>query len=477
MQPDGLQAQLRPRTAWESTDLGVLMLRRWSGPLAAAWALCVAPVLLALVALSWWAPLLAAFLIWWLKPLWDRVALFVLSRALFDAAPAARDALRAKLWRWDLVGALLLRRLDPARSFLAPVSDLEQLSGRAARRRRTDLSDRQAALPAMLLTAACLALELVVLLGLLGAVLAGLPDSPRYEAEALLDDTLRDGVSRFAWSMLVAAYAAAVSLVEPLYVSAGFGLYLNRRTWLEGWDVELVFRKLAARLKAAGLTLLALLALLPAAAHAEPDPQEVVAVILEDPAFGHTEVVTSYELRPEIRDLFPDGDEQRAALDIPILAEVLRVLLLGFLGVALVALAFALVRNRDAFRLPARAPALPEPDAPAAAGALMAAPEGLPQDVVSAARSAWLAGNREAALSLLYRGALAWLIDVRQVEIAAGATESECLSAASPALPPAAAGYLATLTHAWIAAAYDRRLPASVEPLLDGWAAHFGGQP
>ncbi len=39
------------------------------------------------------------------------------------------------------------------------------------------------------------------------------------------------------------AYAAAVSFLEPFYVAAGFGMYLNRRVELEAWDVEQEFRR------------------------------------------------------------------------------------------------------------------------------------------------------------------------------------------------------------------------------------------
>jgi hypothetical protein len=45
-------------------------------------------------------------------------------------------------------------------------------------------------------------------------------------------------------------YLLVISIVEPFYVAAGFSLYLNRRTELEGWDIELGFRTLAARLEA-----------------------------------------------------------------------------------------------------------------------------------------------------------------------------------------------------------------------------------
>jgi hypothetical protein len=42
---------------------------------------------------------------------------------------------------------------------------------------------------------------------------------------------------------LTVAYAAAVAFIEPFYVAAGFGMYLNRRVELEAWDVEQEFRR------------------------------------------------------------------------------------------------------------------------------------------------------------------------------------------------------------------------------------------
>ena len=39
----------------------------------------------------------------------------------------------------------------------------------------------------------------------------------------------------------------AVTTIEPFYVAGGFSLYLNRRTLLEGWDIELELRRCAAR--------------------------------------------------------------------------------------------------------------------------------------------------------------------------------------------------------------------------------------
>ena len=52
------------------------------------------------------------------------------------------------------------------------------------------------------------------------------------------------------------AYAAAVGFMEPFYVAAGFGLYLNRRVELEAWDIEQEFRRAFSAEVAAALLML-----------------------------------------------------------------------------------------------------------------------------------------------------------------------------------------------------------------------------
>ena len=47
--------------------------------------------------------------------------------------------------------------------------------------------------------------------------------------------------------LVTALYLVAVALIEPLYVAGGFALYLNRRTALEGWDLEVQLRRIAQR--------------------------------------------------------------------------------------------------------------------------------------------------------------------------------------------------------------------------------------
>lgn len=45
----------------------------------------------------------------------------------------------------------------------------------------------------------------------------------------------------------VATYIGAVAMLTPFYVASGFAMYLCKRSLLEGWDIEIVFRRLLAR--------------------------------------------------------------------------------------------------------------------------------------------------------------------------------------------------------------------------------------
>lgn len=117
-----------------------------------------------------------------------------------------------------------------------------------------------------------------------------------------------------------AFYALVLIAWEPIYVACGFSLYLNRRTELEAWDLELVFRRLRQRLSSvAALLLLVGLTLVPlhqdvwAAAEVDPSThlrlrnqalnsqasKDGIQAILEKPPFKNPESVTRYRFGDE----------------------------------------------------------------------------------------------------------------------------------------------------------------------------------
>ncbi len=84
-------------------------------------------------------------------------------------------------------------------------------------------------------------------------------------------------------------------------------------------------------------------------------------------------------------------------------------------------------------------------------------PESLPSDIGAAARAAWLAGERRAALSLLYRGALSRLVHSLSVPIQDSSTEGDCLRLARAALGDERSAFVGRLVLAWQIAVYGNR--------------------
>lgn len=473
MRLDELQATLRQRNAWEAIDLGVAMARQWWRPLAASWCAVVLPIS-ALIAIGLHRrPWLAVLVLWWLKPLWGQVPRFVLSRALFGATPTVREVLTAKLWRRS-IRELLWRRPDPLRAFLAPIVDLERLTGAAHRNRRSTLG-RQGSMAALALTAIGLMLEVSVILGLSGLILLMLPEAPQYDAEVILDRILNGDPPSWLSAAMPGAYLVAISLVEPLVVAGGFGLYLNRRTRLEGWDIELVFRKLAQRLQHSAAVLLLVLTILPASAAAQPaTPEAALEAVLQQPEFQPVLVEERWQYRHEWPPSWLEPSPQTKEV-VPYLGETIRIIAYSLLAVGLLMLLVLVIRHAH---LPSRRKTSPTLGKTVSGGALPAHADGQPTNrIAEHAWALWCDGQHPEALSLLYRGALSSLIETG-LRIEEGATERECLRAVrASGIEAEKVATFSSLTQSWVRIAYAGSPPSSeqVSTLCAAWTQHFEG--
>lgn len=483
MQLDRLAIALRPRSAWESVDLGVGMLREWWRPLYASFAAVYVPVAAACFWVGWstgkaW---LAMVLLWWLKPLFDRVALHVVSRAVFGDVLGVRTTLaQARAWLGTgLLGALTLGRIDTARSFHLPVKQLEGQGWRAARARRALLGRRTHGY-AVWLTLACVNFELVLVWSadMLGnLVLPAKAQEGTSIWEAMFGDAAFDKVFSLAD---FAAYALAVFVIEPLYVAAGFALYLNRRTLLEGWDLEVALRRIgaqrAAALAASVLLAAALVLLAPAApalAQAPAkDPKREIAEVLKAPEFPHQRTVTRWQRRST--DDARDGPQWDLSW--------LRAIGYAFARSSEVALwiaagALLALGVWWAMRLLPRAPPAPRApyQPPPTLFGLALAPETLPADLAGAVRAHLAAGRMREALALLYRATLSALVHGRGVELKASDTEGEALARVRAHGEAATAQFFGELVLHWQRTAYARRPPAAaeVERLLAAYGERF----
>lgn len=249
MQLERLAIVLRPRNGWEAIDLGLRMAIRWRGPLYRAWLTILAPFVVTLysvMAFGFDMGGIGLFMIWWLKPAYDRVALHVISHCVFGDQPTVRQTARAMpgIWRRsNLLRALTWGRLDFWRSLRLAVDQLEGMRGREARERRRLITQRVGN-AGLCLTAVFPWIEILLTLSFISsAVLILVP------MDVLATDnwyelfTSEDAI----WFAHAANFVSlmALLLIEPLYVAGGFALYLKRRSDLEAWDVEMQLRRLA----------------------------------------------------------------------------------------------------------------------------------------------------------------------------------------------------------------------------------------
>jgi hypothetical protein len=462
----------------EAIDLGCAMARTWWRPMLAAWLPLYlgATVLFHFVFLGNAAA--AIFFLWWLKPLFDRAALEVLGRGVFGEHPGVLDTLKAVWKSPGLIASLTLYRFDFARSFNLPIWHLERLKGRAASRRARALHGRSRRY-AVWATIVFLHFEqVVVMLALWGAIDLFTPEP--YDAEFGLKAFFEGDKALWQQMLYAAFYATAVTLIEPFYVAAGFALYLNRRTQLEAWDVELALRRYARRERLAPAAAIVLLAFVCGVVtnvegKEATSPAEAIKQVLDDPAFNQYEDVKrlrytgpGWSSEPSKRERTPPPE------GIGLFAELARLLVWIGLGVLLVVALYHLRRLVPAW---IGQPRTRRPAPPAAIFGLEIAPESLPPDVAAAALAAIDEGNVRGGLSLLYRGALSALVHGEGLEIAAGDTEGDCARRVAALGNAQRARFFGELVRAWQSAAYAGRLPETdaLRGLCREWPAHFGG--
>ena len=164
-------------------------------------------------------------------------------------SPSLKQAVRhwPQLLKGQLFASLTWRRLSMSRSFALPVSQLEGLDGDARQRRLGVLLQRNAG-AARWLTTIGVHLEIGLWFGAMALFYLFIPQ--QIELDWDWQRLILASGSDVLWleHLSNAFYALVLVFWEPIYVACGFSLYLNRRTVLEAWDLELVFRRLRQRL-------------------------------------------------------------------------------------------------------------------------------------------------------------------------------------------------------------------------------------
>ena len=481
---------IRPRNPWEAIDLGVLLARQHRRLLMTSWAMVTLPIFALISGLLWNYPSVAVLLFWWLKPVYERLPLLILSQALFGATPSLKEALKAwpRALKPQLLASLTWRRFSLSRSFYLPVQQLEGLNG-LARAQRIALLGQKDRRVARCLTSMGSTLEMCL----------------------------------WAGAMLL-FYALVLVFWGPTYVSCGFALYLNRRTTLEAWDIELAFRQLRQRVMGSAYALLIGVSLAfslspsttmaaeppgesnyscplppldspladeqvagPTAARLLNQPltsqasRQAIKTVLDSPPFKNPKTVSGWRIA-EQKHSAKTGDSPQWLAKLVMgllnagktLSTVFEALLWTLIAVVV---AWAVWRYRAWFGTFVSRGQRKKPSsrtAPQQLFGLQVGAESLPHDVASAAEKLWSHAPRE-ALSLLYRALLNRLLTDYQLPLRNADTEGQVLARVDALNQPTLHAYSHELTRHWQNLAYGHQLPdADVQKALcDDWRRLF----
>lgn len=519
MNLDQLTIAIRPRRAWEAVDLGLLMARRWWWPMTKVWLVLTLPLfaLLNLLPGNWlW---LSYTLIWWLKPLFERPLLHILSQAVFNQTPNTRSTLKAfpELARRQVFMSLTWRRLSPSRSMDLPVIHLEGLHG-ARRRERLAILHREESNPSTWLTIIGAHLEVFLGLGMAMLLYALIPSEIHIDWLALF--TSQDA----AWFVLLmnSCNYLAMTLVAPFYVACGFALYLNRRINLEAWDIDIAFQRIVTKRRSASSLPLVMVMLIiswgfgqtpnavadvKAPLSSEPainlSPSEelkeppkldrdntkiTIEAILADETFHQKQVIRYPEFfDSDLEEPKNGSDFWKSFFDLFKSAEQFARVASGLemlLWAGVICLIFLVVfryRHWLAAYLPSGLNTPVYRAKPVTLFGMDLARESLPDDISATALALWQQGEQRSALALLYRASLSRLLD-GGLDIDDGHTEEECLQAAEQLAvtrPEArqAVNYFARLTRLWQRLAYGHIAPDALvaEQVCREWNAIWEG--
>ena len=261
------------------------------------------------------------------------------------------------------------------------------------------------------------------------------------------------------WSITI-SFLLSMSLVDVFSTGAGFGIYVNHRTWIEGWDVELALRRLANRLRgttAAVFTAVCVWLAAPAAEAAAPPKEMIESVKSHEDFIVHKVEVPQ---RKPSKSGSSSSSSSSGGGDLSFVGLLAEVLVYLVVGAAIGFLLWLLWRYRHVFNRKGFSESDKRSRAPARVVMGMdVAPESLPMDIPTAAMELWRVGRRQEALGLLYRGSISRLIAGNGVEIAESDTESDCMRRVAAEAAPHA-GYFSGLTEAWMRLAYGRTAPA-----------------
>ena len=508
-----ITANIRLRDPWEAIDLGFAMVQAWAKSIYIPLAIVTFSIALLLYLVvpedNFW---LAGFIFWWLKPLYDRLVLHIISNKLFNNELSSWEALKALpflIWNTGFFQSLTFRRLSMSRGFNLPIWQLEQLRG-AERVKRQRLLHLASHSHAVWLTIAMVHIEMIFVFSLFALLFLFLPESL---ARDFLEGLFDNKVEYKFWIDILnfIFYVVVVTFVHPFYIAASFALYINRRTQLESWDIELDFRKMGERLThllkhtpPIFLCFLMVAGLSGATSqvHAEnltTQPQQLISSsdvekLAQErlPANASKKIIHEVMLSRNLDDkkvvkrwVRKDKKKKKRTKKSesavkqwlePIAKFISFIVEFGlWILIAIGILLLIYYRDRWLHLFQRSQSSKDGYQSPEVMFGMDVRPESLPEDIIGEAQKYWQTGEQRAALSLLYRGALVRLINEDQVELEDSFTEGDVLRVSAKKLPKTKLNYLSKLTKQWQLIAYAHRIPPENEMqfLFTHWHSDF----
>ena len=451
------------RSSWEAVDSGILLWREnfflflpfFAVPFwICAFALRLLPGNLQY--LSW-------LILWFLKPLFDRPILHIISIQFFESGAGMKRlslGLGKSLIR-GLPGDLLWRRFSPLRSAMMPVRVLEP-----GGKERQRVAERKKILKmgglnfGSFLVFWGAALEIALLCG-------------EVLFFVIMAELIRSGSAYSFWSFfreaeifIFAAWCFNYMLVETLYVCMGFSLYINSRTQVEGWDIEIMFRSLAEKLKNKKMvSVLIVIVLCLTAGLLMPQktfagdleqagtgdiPLEMLRSVLDSPDFGGERDSWGIRLKNPVQPEIPDFNFNPALEKLrKILAFSLRLILIAAIA-GLAVFLFFYIRKYGQNRIAVTNNTV--------MGSLPAGIDENPEALLVKAESFFKQGQKRLAWGYCTAAAVkSWSL-YRGLVFPPNATENDCVELVSAAKTDEAQTFGELIKH-WVNFAYAGRLP------------------
>ncbi len=521
MDLEKVTAKIRPRRGWEAIDLGISLVQKHAVVLYKIWFAISFPLFLILAGVFGQSPEWMIIIFWWLKPVLERPLLHFLSRELFGERLSAKQCIKAffsvaKI-QWFL--SLTLRRFSFTRSFDLPLIQLEGLKGHARTKRLRVIHSGDSG-SAVWLHIIFSLVETIVYLSTLALIFLMIPDV-YLENFDLWKWIIADVDSNFVAFIFNFFSYLAISLVAPFYVACGFALYLNQRTHLEAWDIELAFKRLASRLSerssnmkvrlaswvSVGMIILMANISTPqylSAAEADtsekleqssqqetdnkqksaPDwmgeieldnlshanAKKIIEAIKQGKDFHQmkTEETNRYRFS---KDTEEDDPDSRISSGWFVFAKIFAVLIEFALWIFLAVLIIFLILKYKHLLVRGVSNKKVLRKRPVRLFGLDLNSQSLPDKPWFIAKQMIQNKQYREALSLLYRASLIWYIDNSDAVIKEGYTELECLKQISTQVNRKSQQYMRSLTKNWRALAYAHQIPDLTElnELCDQW--------